>query len=524
MKRLTTLLFFSAFFLCTSVLFGQWTGDLQQLLKTDSVDEQRNLIEKLSSAQPPIGELLTELSKAPLNDEKESHELLSIECKDGVKRPYCLYVPAPEKRTTERPLFVYLHGGVTRSEIIKEPLKYAQRAPFLPLAKKLGWFHLVPFGQKGAAWWEQVGMANVLSQIAKLKAKYSIDDDRVYLGGFSDGGSAAFCFAMTKPSTFAAFVALNGHMGVGSLDGDLSTFVGNMKQTPIYAVTTDKDQLYPTTKMLPTIRLAQLADAQITYRTLSGTHTFDYSDKEIPRIANFLKRSIRNPFSGAVDWETATKDFGRCHWIQILALNPGEKKAHWHQEANLVLKSEQITIGFHEDGDFKGDGDKVKSLAKGDTVARQIGLKEGDIIVRGGQMKITNGDDLAKYKKSLKRGSPIALLVKRGEELIKLRGTIPPPEYYYLFKRIRPSARVRAHLLGNQLEIEASRAAKMRLFLCKELIEPGSEVEIIVNGKRVAKSVATVDYAYLLKDFLQRRDRKNVHYGYLDFETDKTHR
>ncbi len=81
----------------------------------------------------------------------------------------------------------------------------------------------------------------------------------MWLGGFSDGASAAFLYGMVAPNDYAAFVALNGHMGVGSLDGNLPTYAPNLANTPVYAVTTFDDPLYPARVMRRTIEMAREA-------------------------------------------------------------------------------------------------------------------------------------------------------------------------------------------------------------------------------------------------------------------------
>ena len=496
---------------------SEWQKKLKSLLVQDDLQKIETLAPMLTEAKPPLLQVLDVMREKPDSKPDYGHHLRMSMCLDGIERPYCLFVPN-RKELGSAPLFVYLHGAVTRSEIRKEPLAYAKNAPFLSLCKERGWFHLTPFGQKGAAWWDKVGMANIMSQIALIKSQYDIDDNRVYLGGFSDGGSAAFCLAMVKPSVFASFIALNGHIGVGSLDGDLSTFVQNMSQTPVYAVTTNKDGLYPTKVMAPTLDLAQRFGARLTYRMLPGTHTFDYSTTEIPRISRFMDSSVRNPNPGAIDWEAASADYGRCHWLQILELAPFSKRKSWHHDANISLVSDRITIGFHEDSEFKGEGDRVKSLAKGHTVARLIGLQVGDVITAGGKMAIKSGKDLAAYKKTLKRGSPIELTVLRENKTLVLRGTIPPPEYYYLFKRQRPSGRVKARVQGNRFILETSRTAKVRLLLNSDQIEPGSLVEVYADDKKIHSVETEIDYDFLLRDFLQRRDRKNIYYGFIDVE------
>ena len=66
-------------------------------------------------------------------------------------------------------------------------------------ADQYGWIIIFPLGQRGATWFDRVGMANVLAQLAAVKRRYNVDEDRVFLGGFSDGGSGALSWGFTTP-------------------------------------------------------------------------------------------------------------------------------------------------------------------------------------------------------------------------------------------------------------------------------------------------------------------------------------
>jgi len=511
---------------CTICLFvscrcawAGWREDLQSLLVEEDAGKRHDRIAAIVAAAPPFEELRKAIearSFAP--PQKQDQVVLERRrCIDGSERPYCVYVPPKYDASEPTPLFVYLHGGVSRKDLPEDPLAYVNGCKFLSTARERGWFLLCPFGQAGATWWDSVGMENVLGQIAAVKSRYNIDDDRVWLGGFSDGGSAAFLYAMAVPGPFGAFVALNGHMGVGSLDGDLSTFVSNMAGSAVYAVTTENDGLYPTRLMAPTLDMAMRAGARLTYRCLPGQHEFDYAQSEVPRIARFLDRHRRDPYPGRLQWQSADADLGRCHWIRILAIDPSERK-DWHDDYNQPLVSDGVTIGFIEDTDFKGPGDRVASLVKGTTVARRIGLQEGDVIVRGGDRAIGSPADLAAYKAGLKRGSPIELEVERAGTRVVLRGTIPPPEYYYVFKRMRPSGAVRARALGTTYHLETSGVARLRVHFSPDQVEPGETVRIVADGNEVYRGPAAVSLQYFLEDFIERRDRRAVYFGYVDVD------
>ncbi len=305
-------------------------------------------------------------------------------------------------------MIVYLHGLASRPNVVDSAKVWLEQQLILPFAEKNGYIVLAPFAQFKATWWDEVGMTNVLNLIRTAKRVFNIDDDRVYMGGFSDGGSASYLFAMVKPTDFAAFVALNGDMGVGSQDGDLPTYAPNFFNSPVYAVSTDNDALYPTKDIVKTIEMANRAGGKIYYRQLIGTHELDYGDTEFPLIFDYLKSHPRNDFPIQVNWETAIKGFGACKWLAIDEITIDDP-APWHTDYNTCFIDSSLSVGVMPDYNFKGIGFSIARPMETDCLAKRLGLKAGDIIVKANSIVINNIDDLDKFKKQSRRGDYVEM-------------------------------------------------------------------------------------------------------------------
>lgn len=439
------------------------------------------------------------------------HKLVGI---DGKARPWVLYVPENYWHKRRTPMLVALHGGVSRTSVSEDPVGWAKDSEWLELAKSKGWFALFPFGEEGATWWDAVGMTNIRRQIQLTKHHFNIDDDRVYLVGFSDGASAGFLHAMLRPDDFAAIVALNGHMGVGSLDGGLSTYAPNMANTPIYAATTDNDALYPTSTMAATINMAIQSGANILYRQLAGEHEFSYARKELPLIGDFLDNHPRCKFPTRVFWETSSLEFGRCRWLAIDQVRACAAE-NWHRDFNLEMVSDRVTIGFMPKRVKGGVG--VEKVIE-NTFAMQAGLKEGDLIVEAAGKKIRGNYDLDKVKAMVKRGDPLAIKVLRASETIELRGVLPAAELYFLFKREAPSAAVKAECFGNNIRINGSRLGKIRLLVSSAQFNLEKPIEVTCMGKSVWKKIVEPDAEFMFLDFLRNRDRKMLPVSFISLD------
>ncbi len=487
-----------------------WQDDLDKLIEESSDAQQEKLVAKIVKSSPDWQDVAAHLRSIEYQEvETDTFLLLTTNCIDDVERPYIVYVPANYHSGEPTPLLVILHGGVSRKELYDKPLEYAQEHDFIQLAQENGWLALYPFGQSGATWWDEVGMANIKSLIRTLKRKYNIDDNRVFVSGFSDGASASFGFAMVDPSDFAAFFAPNGHMGVFSLDGDILTYAPNMFNSPVYAITNDNDGLYATAKMSPTIEMALDAGADITYRAHEGGHQLTFWDVEKPLVESFFLRHPRDPISSRIVWEAADKIFGRCHWFAIDEITPEESEP-WHVDHNVAMIDKRVTIGFVSDDSFEGDGVKVERVIE-ESFAEEVGIEDGDIILKADEIEIGDIDDLNKFKGGVKRGDQIRLVIKRNNNKIVLEGSLPEPSLYNLFKREKPSAFADVTAYRNRIDIRSSRLGAFRILVNPDLFRLEQNLVISVNGEVVFDDKVEPDIGFMIRDFLKNRDRKALY-------------
>ena len=438
-------------------------------------------------------------------------------CLDGVERPYITFVPTNYSPEKSWPLIVYLHGGVSRADIIENRMEYVEKNEYVPFAQSNGYLMVFPFAQFEATWWDDVGMRNIMSVLKKTKQRFNIDDDRVYLTGFSDGASASFLFAMTQPTSFAAFVPLNGHMGVGALDGKLPTYAENLSASPLHVINTDIDPLYPSSAIQPMIRMALDVDADIIYREYHGIgHDFDYAAAELPEIFRFFDRHSRDPIPAKINWRSANSDFGQCKWLKINRVSTDDP-APWHQDTNTSLVDDRVSFGFFPDDKYDGKGIKISKLLEGATFSNSIGLKENDIIVQCNDQKIKTMQDLDTFKAGIRRGDSVTVTVKREDEKVALSGKLPDPVTYLLFPREQPSAAVHAQFYANTFVIDSSRLAAFSLFLHPGMIQLDQPVTVVWNGETVFHRKIMPDISFMIQNYLDNRDRKNLYFQRLDF-------
>jgi len=486
-----------------------WEEALDALVAAPDDADRASLVADVLDYAPSWQEVATRIQSTafPAADPARQAVLRTTVCIDTVERPWVLQIPPDYDPSVPTPLLVVLHGGVGTAEVYDDPLGYVAESGMGALALERGWISVFPFGQTGATWFDEVGMTNIRNLVRTVKRELNVDDDRVWMAGFSDGASAGFAHAMLRPSDYAAFVALNGHMGVASLDGDLPIYAPNMSATPIFATTTFDDGLYPSYRMRRTIEMAREAGADIYYREFPGGHDSDDVKDELPAVARFLERHPRDPFPSRVVWEAGSTDFGECRWLAIDRITTDEP-AQWHEDHNVALTNDRITIGFQPDYEFEGPGILVGVLSDGDYPARNIGLKAGDVIVKADDARMDSLPDLNEWKATVERGDAFEMTVLRDGGEVVLRGALPEAAGYFIFKRGVPSAAVRAGFAANRLEVAASRVGSFRLLAHPDMVVLDQNLVIEVDGDVVHDQIVQPDLEFMLENYLENRDRK----------------
>ena len=123
---------------------------------------------------------------------------------DGAVLPYGVTLPANYDPAKPARLYVWLHGrqnNTTETEFIHNFL--TPRPPGGGLADQ-GQIQLDCFGRINGAGWHWAGEMDIFESIAAVKKRFNIDDKRIILRGFSQGGEGAWHVSLHYPDRFAA--------------------------------------------------------------------------------------------------------------------------------------------------------------------------------------------------------------------------------------------------------------------------------------------------------------------------------
>src|SRR5437016_5135261 len=124
---------------------------------------------------------------------------------DGAVLPYGVTLPENYDPTKPTRLYVWLHGrqnNTTEAEFIHGFL--TPRGPGNAPVADQGQIQLDCFGRINGAGWHWAGEMDVFESIAAVKKRFKIDDKRIILRGFSQGGEGAWHISLHHPDRFAA--------------------------------------------------------------------------------------------------------------------------------------------------------------------------------------------------------------------------------------------------------------------------------------------------------------------------------
>jgi len=199
----------------------------------------------------------------------------------GDDRDGFVYIPAGYTAGTPLPLLILLHGAGNTSLSVQ----YA-----LPLADEFSVIILAPDSRDERTWdgvlrsWGP-DVEFISNAVAQTVARYSVDRDRLGIGGFSDGASYALSFGITFGDQFTSVIAMSpGVMQPMAARGKPRVFISHGTNDPIMPIDITSRTFVPKLKSL---------GYDVTYREYQGRHA--PSPPIVREAFDWFARSARVP-------------------------------------------------------------------------------------------------------------------------------------------------------------------------------------------------------------------------------------
>ena len=173
---------------------------------------------------------------------------------------YNFRVIAPERESQEfRPLVMTFHGASSSPDAHKNTACYAE-----PGLEMLNAFLLSPQAD-GGLWYEdryQVMMANLIFLIKKF---WPIEQDKIAVTGYSNGGNASWLFSKFQSNTISAAIPIASSYDVNEIDGSVAVW-----DVPLYVIHGENDELFPVETTTAWVEATDNAGSDVTYVVAPG--------------------------------------------------------------------------------------------------------------------------------------------------------------------------------------------------------------------------------------------------------------
>lgn len=227
--------------------------------------------------------------------------------------PYLLRVPLTYRPNRPSPLLVYLSGGagfaidgVNTAEDVVAATDY-----------------LVLYPQAAGYWWTPEVAARFDVVFRDVMRRYNVDPDRVYLTGFSNGGTGSLYFAELWPQRFAAVVS---QMGAGQCVEAVKRGLANLENIPLFFIHGETDPIIaPDCSRVTHATIADLRPAvkpELKILPARGHDITLQSDEGL--TLPFFKDKTRNAFPREIVASLSDGLAARQYWIEFVDGIPGK--------------------------------------------------------------------------------------------------------------------------------------------------------------------------------------------------------
>ncbi|MEC8832647.1 MAG: dienelactone hydrolase family protein [Bacteroidota bacterium] len=154
----------------------------------------------------------------------------------GVYWNFRLVVPEEASENNRRPLLLHLHGGA--SNLIPD----AHQSTDCILRSGFEDMHpyVVSPNSNGELWFSPSNQVQVLALLDLISSTLFVDNDKVAVTGFSDGGNGSWFYAQFYGVLFAAAIPISTSYNTENASGEVSPIT-----IPLYVIHGSEDQLFP---------------------------------------------------------------------------------------------------------------------------------------------------------------------------------------------------------------------------------------------------------------------------------------
>jgi dienelactone hydrolase len=283
-------------------------NDILQALQQSSDAEVRRIAERIEAPPPKPASQPCELPAAHHSRQKSGTTLHFMSTSGFTDTPYMIHVPLDYRGDQPFPLIVVLSGGGGLAfDAAQSSADAVRHAGYLVVYPNAG----------GRMWWDNPVSAMVEALLLEVQRGYNVDTNRVYLTGFSNGGTGSIELGVRWPDHFAAIASL---MGAGLDTPSLTKLpLQNLYDVPVLFVHGDKDPRIPVSSSQRTydeLRDLKPVTAPELHILKGRAHDVSLSADDGFTLP-FFARFTRDPFPHTLKATVFDSRFPRQYWLEV---------------------------------------------------------------------------------------------------------------------------------------------------------------------------------------------------------------
>lgn len=246
---------------------------------------------------------------------------------DDTEQPYALYLPEGFDASKKYPLVISLHGAGSNHRLNLRRVFGKSNAPgendveasrYFPAWPGVDYIVASPYA-RGTMGYQGIAEKDVMDVLADVKARFPIDEDRVYLTGLSMGGGGTLWIGLTRPDIWAAMAPV-----CPAPPPEAEALAANALNVPVHIHQGGADPVVRPESVGAWVDRFRELGVDVGYTEYPGvSHNSWENAYEGGQIFDWFAQHRRNPHPDRVRFSTDRYTYDSAYWVRIDALTPG---------------------------------------------------------------------------------------------------------------------------------------------------------------------------------------------------------
>jgi predicted esterase len=268
------------------------------------------------------------LGATPAEELKTGPQVLTFPSKiDNSDQPYGLYLPKDYDAAKKYPLVISLHGEGSNHRLnLRRVFGFGNRigqsdveaSRSFPRLAEVEFIVATPLA-RGTMGYQGIAERDVYDVLADVRARFNIDEDRIYLTGLSMGGGGALWLGLTSPDIWAAIAHVCPYP-----PPETASLAGNALNVPVKIFQGERDPLVKPELVRQWQKRLIEAGVKSEYVEYPGVrhNAWDYAYKDAA-IFDWFKQFRRVRFPESVRFAARDYAHSSAYWVRFDRLTPG---------------------------------------------------------------------------------------------------------------------------------------------------------------------------------------------------------